>query len=277
VRRGFYKEEGLDPDVTFVGGDLQPAALAAGEMDYGGASGTLARAAVQGLPAKLTVFLYERPTWSLVARPEITAVPQLKGRTAGVSRVGVSDDLALKLAATRFGLAEGDVTSVALGPQIIQGLLSGSVDAAITNADATAIAKARGYNELVWIADLAVWPFAGFVVSDQKLAQQRDQVKRYVRAQVKALQFMLDHENEVVQVAVDEFEMDPDVARVAVKAAVSSVGRTNPGGTTPDGLRQFVDFELRPGMAPGIDLQPAQWLDLSLLEEVHRELGIRRP
>jgi NitT/TauT family transport system substrate-binding protein len=276
VRRGFFQAEGFEPDVNFVGGDLQPAALATGEIDFGGASGTLGRAAVQGLPAKLVVFLYDRPTWSVVARPEITSVAQLKGRTVGVSRVGVSDDLALHLATARAGLADGDVTSVPLGVQMLQGLLGGSVDAAVLNADATATAKARGYNELVWIADLAVFPFAGFATTDQKLAQQREQVRRFVRGQVKALQYMLENENEVVQVAVEELDMEPDVARVAVKAAISSVSRTNPGGTTPEGIREYIDFELRSGLPAGIDVQPSLWLDLSILEEVQRALGIRR-
>jgi NitT/TauT family transport system substrate-binding protein len=278
ARRGFFQGEGFDADVTFVGGDLQPAALAAGEIDYAGAGGTLARAAVQGLPAKVITFLYDRPTWSLVARPDITSIAQLKGKTVGVSRVGVSDDIALRLTVSRFGLnGETDVTTISHGAQAVQTLMSGAVEAGMLNVDATAIAKAQGYNELASLADLFVWSFSGFAVSDRKLAQQRDQVKRYLRAQVKALQYMLDHEAEVVQVAVDEFEMEPSVTRVAVAAAVRSIDRGNLGGTTSESLRHFIDYELRPGTPPGTDIQPAQFVDLTALEEVQRELGLRRP
>ena len=75
------------------------------------------------------------------------------------------------------------------------------MDSGIINADATATARAQGYTELVALPDVAVWPFSGFGVADTKLAQQRDQVKRYARAQVKGLQFMLDHSAEVVPMA----------------------------------------------------------------------------
>src|SRR5262249_17187182 len=153
----------------------------AGEVDYGGAGGTLARAAAQGLPMKLILFLYDRPTWSLVARPDITSIPQLKGKTVGVSRVGVSDDIALRLTVARFGLrGESDVATGSHGAQAVQTLVSGAVDASILNLDGTAIAKAQGYNELISLADLFAWGFSGFAVSDRKLAQQRDQVKRYL-------------------------------------------------------------------------------------------------
>src|SRR5205085_4452985 len=136
IRQGFFREEGLDPvEVAGVGGDLEPAALQAGEVDYAGAGGTIGRAAVQGLPLKLILFLYERPTWSLVARPELTAPAQLRGKTLGVTRVGTSDDVAARLAAAHLGLnADTDLTLVSVGVAVIQGLLGGAVDAAVLNA-----------------------------------------------------------------------------------------------------------------------------------------------
>ena len=130
---------------------------------------------------------------------------------------------------------------------------------------------------MLFRSDLAVWPFSGFGISDRKLAQERGQVKRYVRAQVKALLYMLDHEEEVAQIAVDEFGMEPDIARLAVASALRSIGRTNTGGTTGEGVARLIEAEVRPGLPPGADIQPSQLLDLSVVEEVQRELGIRRP
>jgi NitT/TauT family transport system substrate-binding protein len=276
--KGFFTAEGLAPEIIVMGSDLQPPALQSGEIDYAGASGTIGRAALAGIPVKLVVFLYERPTWSLVARPEITTAAQLRGRPVGITRVRTSTDYAARLALTHFGLnPDTDVSIVPVGVQPLQSLEAGVVDAAILNFDLVGPAKARGYNELVNIADLAVWPFSGFGVSDRKLAQQREQVKRYVRAQVKAIQYMLDHEPEVVQVAAQEFDLQPDAARSPVAAALHSIGRTNIGGTNNEGIARFIDFELKEGLPPEATVQPSQFLDLTILDEVQRELGIRRP
>jgi NitT/TauT family transport system substrate-binding protein len=276
-RKGFFREEGLDPlEVMVVSGDLQPTALQTGEVDYAGAGGTIGRAATQGLPVKVILFLYERPTWSLVARPELTAAAQLRGKTVGVTRVGTSDDVGARLAAAHLGLnADIDLTLVSVGVQVIQGLLGGAVDAAMLNADAAAVARAQGYHELVALADVAVWPFSGFGVADTKRVQQRAQVKRYARAQVKGLQFMLDHEADVVQIAVDELGLEPDIARLALGTALRSVSRTNPGGVSSEGIARFIDTELRPGLPPGAEIQPAQFIDLSVIEEAQGELGAR--
>ena len=113
-------------------------------------------------------------------------------------------------------------------------------------------------------------------MADSKLAQQRGQVKRYARAQIRGLQFMLDHPADVAQMAVAEFGMEPEVARLAVTSALRSVSRENPGGVSSEGVARYVETELRPGLPAGTEVQPAQFLDLSVLEEAQRELGIRR-
>jgi NitT/TauT family transport system substrate-binding protein len=278
ISKGYFTAEGLAPEVTVLGGDLQPPALIAGELDYAGASGTIGRATLQGAPVKLVLFLYERPTWQLIAKPEITAPAQLRGRTIGVTRIRTSNDYGARLALAHFGLnPDTDVNIVPVGTQPLQSLVGGVIDASVLNVDLAATAKARGYNDFLNLADIATWPFGGFGVAERKLAQQREQVKRYARAQVKAIQHMLDHEADVVQFAVQEFDMEPEVARSAVAAAYRSISRTNIAGTSSEGITRFIDFELKEGLAPDADVQPSQFLDLTILEEVHRELGIRRP
>jgi NitT/TauT family transport system substrate-binding protein len=271
LRKGFFKEEGLDPiEVLLMGGDLQPVGLQSGELDYGGAGGTIGRAAAQGLPVKIILFLYERPTWSLVSRPDITSGAQLRGKSIGVTRVGTSGDVGARLATAHLGLADADVTLVTVGIEVYQALAAGAVEAGLLNADATALARTQGYHELVALPDIAVWPFSGFGVSDAKLDRQRAQVKRYVRAQVRGLQFMLDHEAEVAQIATEEFGLEPNVARTAVASALRAVSRANPGGADAEGVARFIDTELN------TDVQPAQVFNFTVLEEVQRELGIRR-
>ena len=60
-RKGFYKDEGLDPRKVVVRTNLQVAALIAGELDYSTVSGIIARASIQGLPVKGVMFPWKEP------------------------------------------------------------------------------------------------------------------------------------------------------------------------------------------------------------------------
>jgi ABC-type nitrate/sulfonate/bicarbonate transport system substrate-binding protein len=55
--KGLFREEGLEPQLVFVGGRLQVRALAAGEVDYSASAETVLRPAVQG--CRLKSRLYE--------------------------------------------------------------------------------------------------------------------------------------------------------------------------------------------------------------------------
>jgi ABC-type nitrate/sulfonate/bicarbonate transport system substrate-binding protein len=102
--KGFFREEGLDPQLVFVGGRLQVPALAAGEMDFSASAETVLRAAVQGLPLKVVVYMNSRMAVSLIATPEIKNIAGLKGRSIGVTSIGGSLDYAAREILAKNGL-----------------------------------------------------------------------------------------------------------------------------------------------------------------------------
>ena len=53
------------------------------------------------------------------------------------------------------------------------------------------------------------------------------------------------------------------------------MSRTNPGGLDSEGLGRFIETELRPGLPPETEIAPAQFIDLTVIEEAQRELGVR--
>ena len=76
--KALFREEGIEPQLVFVGGRLQVPALAAGEVDFSASAETVLRAAVQGLPLKVVVYMNSRMAVSLIAAPEIKTVAGLK-------------------------------------------------------------------------------------------------------------------------------------------------------------------------------------------------------
>ena len=115
MRKGFYKEEGIDVDKV----QMQPAvgvkALISGDVDYLLAWGSALRAAVTGVPIKAVVGIAGRPLHVLVARPEIKTPKDLKGRVIGVDSVAGTVDYLARVAVRHFGF-EPERTSKSSSP-----------------------------------------------------------------------------------------------------------------------------------------------------------------
>src|SRR6476661_5018529 len=77
--RGFFREEGLEPELIQVAANVATAALAAGEVDALGAVGLAARASQSGLPIKVLAVTGNRALFWLVSKPEFKSIPDIKG------------------------------------------------------------------------------------------------------------------------------------------------------------------------------------------------------
>ena len=69
MRKGYYKDEGLDVDKVQMQPAIAVKALISGDIDYLLAWGSAVRAAVTGVPIKAVVGMASRPLHVLIARP----------------------------------------------------------------------------------------------------------------------------------------------------------------------------------------------------------------
>ena len=98
--RGFFREEGLEPELVQVSANVATAALVAGEVDALGAVGLAARASQSGLPIKVLAVTGHRALFWLVSKPEIKSIAELKGMNLGItSRNGSQHLVASRLLA----------------------------------------------------------------------------------------------------------------------------------------------------------------------------------
>ena len=81
--RGFFREEGLEPELIFMKAAQTIPAMLAGGIDFGTATGTGISAAVSGVDVRLIFALTDRPSFDLISVPTITSVQQLRGKKAG--------------------------------------------------------------------------------------------------------------------------------------------------------------------------------------------------
>jgi ABC-type nitrate/sulfonate/bicarbonate transport system substrate-binding protein len=150
---------------------------------------------------------------------------------------------------------------------------TGIVQARAFNPDAAFLLKKQGFTELAVLADLGPWPWAGYSTSDAHLTNSRDKLKRWTRAMVKSLQFMLSRKEETYKIAAAEFGHPSDVTQAAADVCIKAIDPQNPGGVTEDSMRKNIDLTITAPLRLKASPSLSQLVDFSLLREVQKELS----
>ena len=139
--------------------------------------------------------------------PAIVLAFVLAGLTCIFSALSYSE-LASAMVLEHYGLnPKKDVTYFSAGgaETSVQAMQQGIIQARAFNPDAAFILKKKGFTDLASLADIGAWPWAGYATTEAKLAQERDKIKRWTRAMVKSLQFMVNRREETIKIAMQEY------------------------------------------------------------------------
>ena len=225
MRKGYYKDEGLDADKVQMQPAIAVKALIAGDVDYLLAWGSAIRAAVTGVPLKAVVGMASRPLHVLIARPEIKTPKELKGKIIGVDSVAGTVDYLSRVAVRHFGFEpEKDVKIIVTGesPTRLAALRAGSIDATPIDVAFAMKAEDEGFRRLIYLGDIIELPLSGIAVMDKKLQTQREQVKKVVRATVRGTRFMKQNRADTIQMVSDYLHITPSQAAKAYDASINS-------------------------------------------------------
>lgn len=226
--QGYFKEEGLDVEVLQMNANVSVAALAAGNIDYNLILQSVVTANLRGLPLKVTGILIERPNHVVVAHPSIQKFADLKGKKIAISSYGSLVDILARLTATHFKLdPKSDVQFVAAGSSSarITQLQTGVVQAAFVTPPGNLRAEAAGFKSLLNVRDLFAFPVNGIGVHDQKLKNDRDEVKKITRALLRANRFILDNPKGAIKILAAWGRSKPEVAEEAYQYNAKNYSR----------------------------------------------------
>jgi NitT/TauT family transport system substrate-binding protein len=277
MRTGLFAQENLEIQWIQVGSSVVVTALLAGEIDAAGIAGSAMRAAARGAPLKAILFPYSRSLVVLMGAPGIKRVQDLKGKVVGTTGPGATTELAASMVLQNHGMdPKKDVTFMNIGgaETSVLAMRNGTIHARAFNPDAAVLLKKQGFTELGVLADMGPWPWAGYSTSDAHLASRRDKLKRWTRAMVKSLQFILTRKEETFKIAQAEFNHPRDVTEGAAEICMKAIDPQNPGGVSDDAMRQNIDLTITQPLKLSASPPLAQLVDFSLLREVQKELGI---
>ena len=275
LKRGFFKEEGLEAELIRMNANISITALATGDIDYTMLFGSVVRGAMRGLPIRVVASFLDSPTQALIARPEFKSIKDLKGKTLGVSSFGATADVAARMMIQKSGIdPEKEMKIIALGSERARftALKEGIVDVVVVGPPADVEGKKMGFNVLARAYELFSFPFVGLGANNKKIKERPDEIKRTLKALIKANRYIVSNRDGAVQVLMDWSKTDRETAAAAYDGTVKVF---NTDGSIPESGLKLVVEQSRQALKVERTVSFDEVADLSFLREAQRELGIK--
>ena len=269
--RGFYAAQGLETELIRVSPVAAVSALIGGDADYTELLTSSVRAAAKGAPIRVVSMAVGAPFFSLIGRSPFKAVKDLKGATVGVNAIGGSNYISTRMLLLHYGIdPERDIKMLPLGDHktLYEALKLGRVDAVTVNPPFSVLLIREGFPLLAHSAKIVSFPIGGVATTLKKINQNRDQVKRVVRAEMEALRYLRQQPQGTIDLISKRFAIEPAVAADSYQIAIDAF---NDGRILLPAMERLLDADKRDGnIAKSVTVD--QVADPSLAEEIFKEL-----
>lgn len=237
--RGIYRSEGIALELRVLRPQLSVAAVISGEADYISTLISPARAAVEGLPFKILMVLFDRPLFHLMAQPEIKSVKDLKGKSVASGQLKSGSQLSVASFLRSGGLnPDQDIrwTYLPETDQALAALSSRAVGAAMLAPPAHVQARRLGFRDLGHVGKTFSAPIHGLAALEKKLEEKPDQVRRVIIATLKSAAYVREHPEEVIEEVKKVWKVDAETAKESYRLMLS--GMTADGTMAEDSFRK---------------------------------------
>jgi NitT/TauT family transport system substrate-binding protein len=269
-----FEKHGLDVEIIMITGAARSVAALLGNSTHfatGSATGPLA-AVVRGSDIKIIAASYNKFPYAFVVKPDILDPSELRGKRVNILNFGGSNDLALQLALKEWGMKLSDVQVVIGGdaPTRLGSLMAGRMDATILSPPHLTIAVRAGYRVLADMGDMSAnFTQSSLYVKGSALREQRDRVKRFLRAYAESIHVIKTDPARTMKVFARRMRVDdPETVRSTYDyfaPRFSLPPRVNTSGvrdTLSFYAEQNADFKNR---------KPEEFVDHSVLDELEKE------
>ena len=275
--KGFFREEGVDAQIDQIRADAAMAAVLTGELFAYDSVGTSVRAFQQGAPVKILAVNLQSPLFWLITRPELKSFGESKGKVMGTTSFGGVQHLAGLRMLRRGGLnPERDVTIVLAGDTTTQlhSIVNDAIQIAVLSPPTVILARDK-FKLNVLANALDEFPSffqSGFAVADKSLANQKNLLRRILRARAKPNRVFFEAENDSSEIIARVLKVDLPVARESYRLSLNAFSAN--GIVSQKQIEEFLktDGEMAKIAEP---LRATAAFDFSLQREVNSELGVK--
>jgi NitT/TauT family transport system substrate-binding protein len=270
---GLFKKHGLDTEVIFFrGGQMATQALVAGDPPIVNI-GTVVQAGLQGHDVVLIASSESAYNYSVVARPGVAKIEQLKGKRLGVSGFGSASHNAALILLKKFNLEPNkDVAVVVAGPTMerLAAVDAGRIDSTILTPSEMPRARKQGLVEVYDMLDLGIEVQGnGFATSRSFIRSNREIALSALKGYVEALFYIPRNREETRRITAKYMRTtDPEVLDATYDWFVKRVSKKP--YPTLKGIQYLLD-EVASKLPNAKNAKPEQFVDLSLLQQLERE------
>jgi len=270
---GLFKRYGLDAELIFFrGGQLATQALVAGDPPIVNI-GTLVQPGLQGHDVVLIASSENTYYYSVVTKPAVAKVEQLKDKRLGVSGFGSASHNAALILLRRFNLEPNrDVAVVVAGAttERLAGMESGRIDATVLTPSEIPRARKLGFVDIYDMSEMGIEVQGnGFATSRSFIKSNRETIKAALKGYVEALHYIHHNKEETKRVSAKYMRSnDPDVLEATYTWFIRNVAKKP--YPTLKGIQFLID-EIGGKLPQAKNARPEQFVDLSLLQELEKE------
>jgi NitT/TauT family transport system substrate-binding protein len=239
--RGFFREEGLEPEFIFMKAIQTVQAMLAGGVDFGTATGTAISAAVNGADVRVVFALSDKPSFDMISLPSITSVAQLRGKKLGISAPGSLTEIIARQILIANKIPLDQVTLLPLGTSDITwvALKAGTIDATMLQIPQNFIAVDEGFRKIAAGADVYRAVQGGLTTTKAVINEKPELVTKVIRATQKALRLFRNDKKYGIEFIRGPFlDMGKDRDKYAERVYEAAVGYLSTSGTVDEKLQR---------------------------------------
>jgi NitT/TauT family transport system substrate-binding protein len=273
--KNIFPSEGLDVETVAMRPELGIKALLSGDLQYSYFAGSAITAAVHGIPVKVVMVTNKRPLYSLMARPEIRSLKDLKGKRLGVASLTAGEAFLSRRLLKDAGIdADRDMQIIVVGntPERINALKAGVVDATTMSVPVDFKAEQMGLKRLVFIGDAVEAVSGGIAVATRQIKDNPAQVKRLIRALMKGIAYAKEHRAEMIALLTAKWQLERE--RAAQTWDLTARTLEDDGTASDTAVITSIQSALEM-VREKRDVPVAQVVDFSLAREAYAELKKR--
>lgn len=256
VEQGYFKKQGLDVELVNLASDKGFPALISGQVDIAAIGGTQI---VSGKAAGADVKILgaATPVLPFQLYADVASGADLKGKKVGYTNPRSTSQALATMVLQTAGLKTEDVELVKTG-----GFGEGVAALDIDLVDCVPIpeplwSKFEGKYRAIAKASDILPPLANVVgvALESQAASKGEFIKAVIRARRKAVEFMVAHPDEAGDIVAKAYNIEPKVARAAVKNLTTSktdgISYWGPGTIHLAGLKKTIEVQKMVGAIKG--------------------------
>jgi ABC-type nitrate/sulfonate/bicarbonate transport system substrate-binding protein len=272
-----YHSEGLEPELIRISNPVAMIALMNKEIDYSVSTGSVLVNAIRGLPLNVIMYSLATPLHALLVRPQMKSLQEINGKVIGAGPGTTEAILRAMMVHANLNASDVKILFISESSSRLNALSAGRMDGAILPPPFSVQAEKMGLRRLIGAGEvpeivngkIAFPPPAGLGVHIDKLQAQPQQIRRVVRATLKAHDFIRTRKSETIKIISEWLKVDGPVAHGSYDTYIASLSSE---GWVPESFMESVIDQQREALKVADKIPTPKVVDFRIVKEALSEL-----